>query len=189
MRLFIAIDVPDAWRAAAAIQQQALEELLPLEVRRVLRPVRGDLMHLTVRFLGELDEAALMPLQAALDVVLPFAITLSLDRAGTFGPPARTGVAWLGVEGEMRALRVLARDVERAVRLVGMRAEERPFTAHLTLARLARGATPEERRLVAEAVQSLEPPPLAPFIASQLLLVRSHLDGPSPRYEVLSRHP
>ena len=189
MRLFIAVDVPDAWRAAAAVQQQALEEMLPADTRRALRPVRGELMHLTVRFLGELEESAVMPLRAALDAILPFSITLSLDHAGTFGPPARTGVVWLGVDGELRPLRALARDVERGLRLIGMRPEERPLAAHLTLARLSRNATVEDRRAVAEAVQALESPPLAPFAADRLLLVRSHLDGPAPRYEVLSRHP
>ena len=66
---------------------------------------------------------------------------------------------------------------------------DQPQAAHLTLARLSRNATVEDRRAVAEAVQALESPPLAPFAADRLLLVRSHLDGPAPRYEVLSRHP
>lgn len=189
MRLFIALEVPDAWRAAATAQQQALAVMLSPETRRALRPVGADLMHLTLRFLGEVDEGGVDPLQAALDALPPFAITLSLDRAGTFGAAARTGVVWLGVAGEVRALRGLAGDIERAVRLIGVRGEDRPFTAHLTLARLGRHATVEDRISVAQAVQQLDAPPPAPFHTSELALVRSYLEGPAPRYEVLSHHP
>jgi 2'-5' RNA ligase len=189
VRLFIALDVPDAWRQAAAAQQDALVAALPPEARRMLRPVRPELMHLTLRFLGEVDEGGVDPLQAALDGVPPFAVTLSLARAGTFGPAARTGVAWLGVGGEVDVLGEVAAEVERSARLAGLRADERPFTAHLTLARLGRHATVEDRRAVAEAVAALEPPPPEPYLAHEVLLVRSYLEGPAPRYEVLSRHP
>jgi RNA 2',3'-cyclic 3'-phosphodiesterase len=150
--------------------------------------VRPDLMHLTLRFMGEVDEGGVAPLQAALDGLAPFAVTIALDRAGTFGPAARTGVVWLGIGGEVRALRGVAESVERAIRLVGARPEDRPFTAHLTLARLARHATEQDRRAVAEAVHALDAPPPLPFATSELALVRSILEGPSPRYEVLSHH-
>ena len=146
-------------------------------------------MHITLRFLGETDQGAIDPLQAALDAIPPFAISLSMEHAGTFGPAARTGVLWMGVGGQLRALRGLSSDIERALRLIGIKGDDRPLAAHLTLARLARHATPEERRAVAEAVRTLEPPPQEPFYASELALVRSYLEGPSPRYEVLSHHP
>ncbi|MSQ31019.1 MAG: RNA 2',3'-cyclic phosphodiesterase [Dehalococcoidia bacterium] len=194
MRLFIAIEVSDEWRAVATSQQEALIAALPPAVRAHLRPVGAELLHVTLRFLGEVDEGAIDPLQAALDAVLPFAVTLSLEPAGTFGPAPRTGVVWLGVassgpRGELRVLRGLARDVERAVRLVGAPPEDRPYSAHLTLARLARGAGPGDRRAVAEAVRALDAPPPVPFTARELVLVRSYIEGPAPRYEVLSHHP
>jgi 2'-5' RNA ligase len=189
VRLFIALEVPEAWRQAAVAQQEALFAAVSPETRRSLRPVRADLMHLTLRFLGEVDEGGIDPLQAALDAIPPFAVTLSLDRAGTFGSAARTGVVWLGVGGEVRALRGLAGDIERALRLIGIRGDDRPFAAHLTLARLGRHATVEDRISVAEAVQQLDAPPPAPFHTSELALIRSYLEGPAPRYEVLSHHP
>jgi len=188
VRLFIALDVPESWRVAAAAQQRALIEAIP-GARRVLRLVQPDLMHLTLRFLGEVDEGGVDPLQAALDGLPPFAITLDLDRAGTFGPDARTAVAWLGVGGEVDALPTLAADVERSVRLAGLPADDRPFAAHLTLARVARQATPEQRRAIAAAVRALDAPRAETFVARDLLLVRSHLGGVAPRYEVLSHHP
>ncbi len=120
MRLFIAIEETEAWRAAAAAQQRALLDALPVEMHRSLRPVREELMHITMRFLGEVDDGGIDPLQAALDGVPPFAVRLALDRAGTFGPAPRTGVVWLGVGGEVRTLRGVAGDIERALRLIGV---------------------------------------------------------------------
>lgn len=189
MRLFIAIEAPDAWRVAAEAQQAALLAALPGATRRALRPVRPELLHLTLRFLGEVDEGAVDPLQAALDGVPPFRVELALAPAATFGPAARTGVVWLGIGGEVDALRALARAVEGAVRLAGAPPDDRPFAAHLTLARVGRSASAEDRGAVAAAVRALDPPPPLPFVADQLVLVRSHLGGPAPRYEVLSRHP
>ena len=64
MRLFIAIEVTEAWRTAAAAQQRALFDALPIEMHRSLRPVREELMHLTMRFLGEVVEGGINPWQA-----------------------------------------------------------------------------------------------------------------------------
>ena len=51
------------------------------------------------------------------------------------------------------------------------------------------GIPPIPLSFVADAVKRLDAPPPAPFHTSELALVRSYLDGPSPRYEVLSHHP
>jgi len=146
-------------------------------------------MHLTLRFLGEVDEAVLPTLQAALDrEAPPVDADLTLARGGTFGGAARTRVAWLGVEGDLDALRALAARVERAVGAAGLPEEDRPLRVHLTLARVRQDASPGARRAVADAVSALPAPPPEPFRARELLLVRSHLGGRGPRYEVLSRH-
>lgn len=189
MRLFVALEAPEAWRLAAAAQQQALLDALPAETQRTLRMVAPVLMHLTLRFLGEQDEGAVDPLQAALDAIAPVAVALTLERAGSFGPAARTSAIWLGVGGDTEALHALAARVEQAVRLAGLPPEERPLAAHLTLARVGRQAPAEPRRAIAAAVRALAPPPPSPYVVSALALVQSHLDGPAPRYDVLSRHP
>jgi 2'-5' RNA ligase len=173
MRLFIALEVPEAWRREA--------DRLGL--------VDPALMHLTLRFLGEVDEDLVPALQDALErETPPLDLALSLAPAGTFGPPHRTSIAWLGVSGDLEALQALAANVERAVVECGLPGEERPLRPHLTLARLHQAATPDQRRAVAEAVGALEPPAPAPYRPTEVVLVHSHLGGSQPRYEVLSRH-
>lgn len=187
MRLFVAIEAPAEWRRALAEARRALPE----PVARSLRFAEPHLAHVTLRFIGEVaDEHAPEVLRNALDrAVEPFEIPLHLGRAGTFGPPARTNVAWLGVEGALDTLRVLAVRVSEAVdAALGIEADARPLSPHLTLARVRPQATPEERRAVAAAVAALPVLDPHPFIVRQAVLVRSHLGPAGPRYEVLSHH-
>jgi 2'-5' RNA ligase len=186
VRLFIAIEVPDAWRVAA---REATEALVRTSKVR-LRVVDPSLMHLTLRFLGEVSEARVEPLTSALhEAVAAVDVELELGRAGTFGPPARTQVVWLGVGGDLDGLQALADRVEAAVRAAGLPSEERPLRPHLTLARLGRQVGPDDRRAVAEAARNLDPPPRLAFRARELVLMRSHLGAAQPRYEVLARVP
>ena len=109
MRLFVALEVPEQWREAARAARRAFE----LELDAPMRWVDPARLHLTVRFLGEVDAQDLAPLQQALsERVPPVDVELRLDGPGTFGPHARTEVAWLGVGGDANELRALAECVE-----------------------------------------------------------------------------
>ena len=185
MRLFVALEVPDAWRDAA--RSVAAELVRTSGVS--LRPVDPALMHLTLRFLGDVADDRLQPLDAALmQHVPPVDIALALGAAGTFGPPARTSVAWLAVDGDLDSLRALAARVEVAVQEAGLAAGEARFSPHLTLARVGQRSRPAERRAVAEAARGAPTPAPLPFRTHEVVLVRSHLGGGAPRYEVIGRY-
>jgi len=188
----MAVEAPGPWRNAAADTLAAL----PRDVRALLRPVEPDMLHLTVRFLGEVDEGSVddgsvddggVPaLVAALGRhVPPLRVRLALGAPDTFGPAARTGSAMLRVEGDLVALDALVARVDAAVReaLGRPRTEER-YQPHLTLGRLRRSATAAERRSVAQAVRALPPPPPAEFTATRAVLMRSHLGPGGARYRV-----
>ena len=189
MRLFLAIEIPDAWRREATRALGALTAALDDGARPLLRPVDADRLHLTVRFLGEVDGTLLAPLRSALaEAVPPVAVDLALAPAGSFGPPARTNVAWLGVGGDREALRDLAARVERAVAAAGLPPDRREPRPHLTLARVRPRATAAQRRAIAHAVAALAPPPPLPHRAERLALVHSRLTVNGPDYEVLARY-
>ena len=184
MRLFVALDVPEPWREAAAHATEVIARTSGVR----LRAVHPSLMHLTLRFLGEVPEDRVAPLIEALrEAVTRFDLELALGPAGTFGPPQRTQVVWLGVTGDLEALQSLANRIEGAVRAAGLPSEDRPLRVHLTLARLGRDLTPADRRAVAEAARHLAPPPPLPVRAHEVELVRSTLGNPRPVYEVLGR--
>jgi 2'-5' RNA ligase len=184
MRLFVALEVPDGWRDAARATTDAIMDAAGIELRRV-DPAR---MHLTLRFLGEVADEHVPALRAALaNHAPPVDFELSLGAAGTFGPPARTSVVWLGVDGDLQALHALVVRIEAAVGQAGLPPSEEGFTPHLTLARVGRTSSPAERRAIAEAARAVEAPAPSPFRAHEVVLVRSHLGGGPPRYEVIDR--
>jgi len=128
MRMFIAFDLPAATKAAIAA---ALE---PLEARHHLRWARVEGMHLTVVFLGEVDETRLDELRADLDraALLAGPFTLHLEGTGTFGREATPRVLWLGVEGDLGPARTLEAFLRTELEVPD---EGREWTPHLTLAR------------------------------------------------------
>jgi 2'-5' RNA ligase len=183
VRLFLAIELPERWRERAAETGRAIDAVAP----GALRLVHPDLMHLTVRFLGEVaDESARMLHTALRRQAPPIDLALQLGPAGTFGSPARTSVVWHGIGGDIEGLRAAAGRVERAAIEAGLPGEGRELRPHLTVARVRREAPPEQRRSIAAAVRALPVPDPDPFRARSLVLVRSYLGGPRPRYEVLA---
>ena len=177
MRLFIAVPLPPeiADRAAAC-----LDPALP-----ALRPVRPELLHITLAFLGQVADERLADASAAAAIAgagkSPFRIIL--DRAGRFpasGPPR---ALWLGVGAGADDLARLAADLARELRARAFALEDRPFRPHLTLARVRTEATPAEARAVAAAVGALAVPRLE-LRVDQVAVVESHLSPRGPRYTV-----
>jgi 2'-5' RNA ligase len=193
VRLFVALEVPDSWREAASEVRRALESALdaatggPDNAAR-LRWVAPELLHLTLRFIGEVDQDQGERVQQALDAIGPVDLDLSLGEAGTFGVAARTQVVWLAVGGNEEGLHALADRVEQAVAGTGLPADERAFRAHLTLARVHRRATGQQRTAIAEAVSALEAPDASLLHAKSLVLVRSYVGVGPVRHELISRH-
>jgi len=178
MRAFLAIPIPDDLRHAAAEVQRRLPD--------GWRPAREDGLHVTVRFLGELDPARAPALDAGFRDAAAGTGTLPLTLAGVSAFPAsgRPRVVWLGVlDGSAdAALRHLAQRVESAATRAGFLAEDRPFAAHVTLARARRGA-PAPRRPAAEAGA------LGAFVAERLVLYRSELHAFGSRYHEVASYP
>src|SRR5690606_8317784 len=107
---------------------------------------------------------------------------LVLDRLGAFPSNSRARVLWLGSGDRQSAIRELAARVERRVRQAGFPPDERPFSPHLTLARLRE---PENLR---HAIGGGEGPRLT-LNVTEIALFRSHLGGPAARYEVVRSLP
>jgi RNA 2',3'-cyclic 3'-phosphodiesterase len=130
MRLFLALDIPDAVR-------RALRELMAR-----LKPecagarwVRPEGMHVTLKFLGETDDAKIDSIRAALSSIHSGqAVESDFRGIGFFPNEFHPRVVWCGIEASPN-LPQLAADVDRALQPLGFPAESRPFTPHLTLAR------------------------------------------------------
>jgi 2'-5' RNA ligase len=99
------------------------------------RAVPADNLHLTLVFLGERPLSLLPALQEAAAGVRAEAFVLPIDAIDTWRKP---GIAWAGPREMPSALRALQAELAAALELIGIPPEERPYAAHVTLARKAR---------------------------------------------------
>jgi 2'-5' RNA ligase len=133
MRSFIAIEIDDGVRRELAAFQQLLRV-----TRAQVRWVRPEAMHLTLAFLGEVDETALDGIQTAMTVSAEASAPLQLEfcGTGTFGPPRSPRVVWVDIRHDVKGLLKLQSSLAASLRAIGFETESRPFAPHITLGRI-----------------------------------------------------
>jgi 2'-5' RNA ligase len=130
-RAFLALEVPDKVKAQLASAQRELRHELPKA-----RWTRAQGWHLTLKFLGEVERPVLADLGAELAPRLRGlgAVPVKLDKTGFFPSSMRPRVAWVG--GTADGVEKVVAAVEEAAETVGFPREQRPWSVHLTQARL-----------------------------------------------------
>jgi 2'-5' RNA ligase len=177
--LFVAVPVTAPARDKVAALVAALP--VPTEERPV-RWVRFDGLHLTLRFLGPTPDERIPAIEAAMAAAAagerPFRV--SLGGAGAFPSTRRPRAIWLGIAGGIDELVRIARHLEDALVAAGWPRDERPFRAHLTLARSdgVRAGPATASALVAAARGFT-----AEFEVDRLVLFESRTGGGPARYE------
>ena len=127
MRLFVAIDLPDDIRQSVA------------DICRGLPGVRWlppEQLHLTLRFIGDADDAVNAAIRKGLATIASLPFPLALNGAGCFPSPRRPRVLWVGLNGGEPLMQLQQKVETVVVMAAGLPAEERPFSPHITLARL-----------------------------------------------------
>src|SRR5579875_2513407 len=154
IRTFIAVSLPSGERDALA----ALESRFAAH-RSIVRWVKSDLLHITIRFLGDVDPARLAFVEAAAREaaaqVGPF--FLQLDGMGAFPNVRVPSVVWAGLKdnAERRKLVDLVEITNRLLADRGFPPENRPFRPHITLARVRDHTSPADRRSLGATIVSL----------------------------------
>jgi 2'-5' RNA ligase len=136
IRLFAAIDLPPA------IKESLVQRCTGVPGAKWVKP---EQMHLTLRFIGEVDQGAFEDIRQALAGVAAVPFSLSLNGVGQFPPKGGARVLWVGLNAPP-ALFDLQRRIETALNSLGYPPETRPFAAHITLARLKSPPPPESVR-------------------------------------------
>ena len=185
-RLFIAVMLPPEVQGRLA----GLMHLLDAH-RAILRTVRPEALHFTLRFLGEMtgeqEREAAAACQAATANFAPFA--LAIGGFGTFPNPRRPRVLWLGLRDGSAPLTALQRRVEDELLRRGVVTGREQFTPHLTLARVRPETKPAERGALGTALAALPTAVQARCEASAVSLVQSQLGPGGSRYTVLGSWP
>lgn len=187
MRLFVAAEIPPAVRDAIAALIDEMRRELP-----GLKWVRPESIHVTLRFLGEVNEADLPRLTGALRPGIagaagPFDVAVA--GAGVFPDRGRPRVLWVGLREETGKLVTLQSAVGRTIDglgLPGVRRDDRPFRPHLTVARMGEGRPPAR---LGEALERRRDAALGRFTVASLWLYRSLLKPAGAEYQRIEEYP
>ena len=173
-RLFVAIQPPRPIR----------EQLLAL-----MGGVSGarwqsdDQLHITLRFIGEVESRVADDVASALSAVRQAAFEIALSAVGTFDRRGQTEVIWAGLQPH-EPLIALHQKIDQACVRAGLEPEHRAYHPHITLARLKRGATgPIGGFLESAGISS------APFRVDGFGLYESTLTSEGAVYTMVERYP
>ena len=185
LRLFVACELPDdARRALGGVQ----DDLRRLGADR-LRWVRPEGIHVTLKFLGAVDEGRVAAITSALNgAIAPFQLRLGFGKLGGFGG-RDVRVVWVRLEGDAPGLSELADGVESALAPLGFPPERRPFAAHVTLARAPEQLPATLRRQLPDLLERYRPPPLPLMTLTEVSLMRSILGSGGSAYERVACFP
>jgi 2'-5' RNA ligase len=183
IRSFIAIDFPEETR-------KALEDI-QRELKRCgagVRWVRPSSIHLTLKFLGNIQAAQVEDIARAVaqEIRDQPPITLRPAGLGAFPSLRKPRVIWVGMEGEVQRLIRIQSRVENALEPLGFVREKRGFRPHLTIGRVK-----ERRRLqsLVDAMVTLDMEPFNSFDADEIILYKSDLRPTGAIYTKLHRMP
>lgn len=173
-RLFAALRPPPAMRERLRATMHGLPGA---------RWQSDEQLHLTLRFIGDVDRHTQADITATLRRVRAPALMLAVDGVGTFQSKGRPNSLWAAI-GAAPDLGRLAKAVDRAIVEAGLAPEARAFRPHITLARLGRTTMPADDWLEANAGLRIEP---AAF--THLYLYESILGHEGSIYTVVERYP
>ncbi|WCT72917.1 RNA 2',3'-cyclic phosphodiesterase [Sphingomonas naphthae] len=148
-----------------------------------LRWQGDEQLHLTLRFIGEVDHHQAEDIAAALGSIHAPPVTFALRGAGLLDRRGVPDTLWAGVTPH-DGLRLLAERIGQALRRVGVPIESRAFLPHITVARLSRHAGPIDDILARWSSLASSPVTVAHFG-----LYESSLGGEGARYEAIARYP
>ncbi|MEW5774873.1 MAG: RNA 2',3'-cyclic phosphodiesterase [Thermodesulfobacteriota bacterium] len=184
VRAFVALPLPAAYQDGLAAVRRDWSPRL----RSRLSWTRPGNWHLTLKFLGDVEESLLPRLAAALGAVRAPRFVLQGGGGGFFPPRPEARrrwqprVLWVGLARGAAETAALASAIEKALLPLGFPAEGRPFSAHLTLARI-KWSEPDPWD---EVLADLAGRPWPEFPAAGFTLYRSALGPGGPQYAALS---
>jgi RNA 2',3'-cyclic 3'-phosphodiesterase len=146
LRSFIAVEIPVEIQSAIA---QSIAPLIKTLPKPLIRWVDPQNVHLTLKFLGDVSSANLVRLAEAIKVEAASheIFSMSVGGIGAFPTHGRARVIWIGLDAPP-ALAALQRGVDAVAAQLGYPTEERPFSPHLTIGRVAQNASaPDSQRI------------------------------------------
>ncbi len=188
LRTFIAIELDEPLRIALAQVQNKLKRQVP---PGSVKWVAADGIHLTLKFLGDTPASRVPEIEEALKrACAPLApFVFSVEGRGCFPNFRRPRVIWVAVRDKGQRLIQLRDAIEREVAPLGWPTEEREFSPHLTLGRIARNVTPALQGTVGQVVEQTVVEQIGQQRVTGVSLIRSDLQPAGAVYTTLCHVP
>jgi RNA 2',3'-cyclic 3'-phosphodiesterase len=177
-RTFIALELPEELKKSLGRLQAKFKEFAS-----GVKWVRPENIHLTLKFLGDINPDRVAPVSAVLERLAHDAAPFLLDVAGigAFPNDRNPKVLWAGMQIDDR-LHVFQQEIETALAATGFAREQRPFAPHLTLGRLRDGRA---RRDIAGLIEQYSSERFGRFTADRIVFFKSELQPSGPVYEAI----
>jgi len=184
VRSFIAIELPDELKLGLA----QLEAQLKMSKQPWVKWVDPYSIHLTLKFLGSIAVDRISEITRAMEEAIqgisPF--RLEVKDLGVFPNLRRVQVAWVGISGEVDKLSQLQQHLESNLAHLGFAPETRPFTPHLTLARLRNRASLDKRQSFGQLIATTRFEAAYTIKVDAINLMRSQLTSEGAIYSQIS---
>jgi len=184
MRIFIAIDINNKVQKAIGKLQKKLQNELCFD--KGVKWVRPEIMHLTLKFIGDVKDEILNDVCKMTGEVAaqysPF--NLDIEKAGHFGGKSAR-VLWIGTGNGYEQLRQIADDLNEQLQQLGFAPETRQFTGHLTLCRIKNTKAGYE---LAKATEKYGDFQAGAVTVGSIIVYQSQLSSDGPTYTALAKY-
>lgn len=186
IRTFIAIEFPAELKERIKSFQMRLKR----PGQSYVKWVDPALMHITLKFMGNLTAGQVDNTESILAVsaLSSEGFSLRTGQTGCFPQIKNIRIAWLGLEGDIGALNNLQKNIEESLIKAGFARDDRPFAAHITMARLRDDCTQGHRSQFAADFIATRFEPVFRFQVNRIALMRSRLTPRGPIYSRLAEY-
>jgi RNA 2',3'-cyclic 3'-phosphodiesterase len=182
IRSFVSIDLEDTKILSQV--ESILSSLVSLGGD--LKPVERENVHLTLKFLGNVGATKLDEIKSALAQVTFPTFSLEIKGAGAFPNLKRMNVIWVGIEEGWSQVELIYEQTEKLLHQLGFSRETRPFSPHITVARVKSGRKRDE---IAAFLGHLADESFGAFNVESVRLKQSVLAPSGPKYSTLFEVP
>ena len=180
IRAFIAVLLPDEVKQSLSALQDRLRSGSSVSAKWV---DPGNI-HLTLKFLGNISPGLVGRITSATETaareIKP--LNIQVKGLGAFPNANRVNIVWVGLVGDIERLALLQKRIDAQLSPLGFKSENRPFTPHLTIARIRDHASSEERRQLGRLIAETAFDTLLPVDITSVYLMKSQLTREGPIY-------
>ncbi|MGP8337357.1 MAG: RNA 2',3'-cyclic phosphodiesterase [Methanosarcinaceae archaeon] len=176
IRTFVAVDFPQDYVEKITQVQSKFKDFN-------IKPVDPKLVHITLKFLGDVNENKIEQIAVALDEVNMLSFDAKIQNIGVFPKPQHIKVIWLGAEGNFRELHD---NVESSLKSFKFKKDRNVYTAHATLARV-KYIPKKDKEALLKVLNELKDIGIGTFHLDTIKLKKSTLTPEGPIYETLHK--